>query len=255
MDVSDLHHILGIDFGGSSFKAAIVDVTGGRLVSDVVRRESSLDTGPDEAFSAIAGMIRELDWHGPVGLGYPGVVKRGLCLSAANVSKKWLSVNAMELIRSIVQDRVAVINDADAAGLAELRFGAARSECGNDGGVVLMLTLGTGIGSAFFYRGRLFPNTEFGHIELLGDDAEKLAAASVRTRQHLDWPTWAARLNRYLEEMEKLVSPDLIVLGGGVSENYSLFRPYLNTRARVECAALGNNAGILGAALAVDLPV
>jgi len=112
-----------------------------------------------------------------------------------------------------------------------------------------------GIGSAFFYRGRLFPNTEFGHIELLGDDAEKLAAASVRTRQHLDWPTWAARLNRYLEEMEKLVSPDLIVLGGGVSENYSLFRPYLDTRARIECAALGNNAGILGAALAVDLPV
>lgn len=255
ISVKPPHHILGIDYGGSSLKAAIADCAQGVLCSPVVRRDTSPDTAPAEAVAAMSDMMRELDWRGPVGLGYPGVVKRGVCLSAANVSKLWLGQNAEDLLRDVTGGDVKVINDADAAGLAELLFGAAQSERGDHGGVVLMLTLGTGIGSAFFYRGQLFPNTEFGHIELLGDDAERHAAASVRTHQKLDWPTWASRLNRYLEEMEKLVSPDLIVIGGGISENFDMFRPYVKTHARTVSAALGNDAGILGAALAVGMPV
>lgn len=248
-------HILGIDFGGSSLKAAIVDTSQGLLLSESVRRETSIDITPEDTVATIREMVNDLNWRGPVGLGYPGVVKRGICLSAANVSKQWIGLNAQELLHGVVDDRVAVINDADAAGLAELKFGAARNEGGPDGRVVLMLTLGTGIGSAFFYRGQLFPNTEFGHIELLGDDAEHYAAASVRVRQSLDWKEWASRLNRYLQEMEKLVSPDLIVLGGGISENFDKYQSYLSTRATIAVASLGNAAGILGAALAVDTPV
>lgn len=248
-------HILGIDFGGSSLKAAVADTAQGLLLSEPVRREASVDITPEETLATVREMINNLNWRGPVGLGYPGVVKRGVCLSAANISKQWLGLNAEELLHSVVDDRVAVINDADAAGLAELKFGAAQSEGGPDGRVVLMLTLGTGIGSAFFYRGQLFPNTEFGHIELLGGDAEKYAAASVRVRESLDWKDWGTRLNRYLQEMEKLVSPDLIVLGGGISENFDKYRPFLSTRATIAVASLGNDAGILGAALAVETPV
>jgi polyphosphate glucokinase len=244
--------ILGADIGGSSIKAALAGVRTGKLTSDITVRTPSLPITPRDAVETLASIIRELPWRGPFGIGYPGVVQNGVCLSAANVSSEWLGRDALRMFSDITSQKVAVINDADAAGLAELRFGAGKPEAHARGGTVLVLTLGTGIGSALFHRGHLFPNTEFGHIELKGDDAEKFAAASVRTAQNLDWEDWAERLNTYLAEMEKLVSPDLIVLGGGITENYDRFGSFLKTRARLECAALGNSAGILGAALAVD---
>lgn len=244
--------ILGVDIGGSSIKAALCGVRTGKLVSEVVTNSPASPLNPKDTLEAVAAIIRDLTWRGPFGIGYPGVVRNGICYSAANVSKEWLERDALRLFSGITTQKVAVINDADAAGLAELRFGAAREESHSRGGVVLMLTLGTGIGSAFFHQGHLFPNTEFGHIELNGGDAEKWAAASVRSDLNLGWEEWAQRLNRYLTEMEKLVSPDLIVLGGGVSENFKNFREFLSTRARIVKAQLGNDAGILGAALAVD---
>jgi polyphosphate glucokinase len=243
-------HVLGIDIGGSFIKAALVDLSDGHLVSKTIRQPTPQPGGPEQVRAAIADVMHTLDWKGALGVGYPGVVKRGICLSAANVSSEWLNLNITGLLAPLTGAPVAVLNDADAAGLAEMQFGAGRAERGPDGRVVLLLTLGTGIGTAFFYRGQLFPNTEFGHIELDGVDAEINAAASVRTRQNLSWPDWSRQLNHYLDAMEKLVSPDLIILGGGISENADHFLPRLSVKAELRVAELGNTAGLIGAAMA-----
>lgn len=249
------HRVLGIDIGGSFIKAALVDVRDGRLAGDPLKLPTPQPGGPDQVRNALAELMHQLAWRGAIGVGYPGVVKRGICLSAANVSKDWLNRNIVDLLSPLTKAPVAVLNDADAAALAEMQFGAGRAERGPEGRLVLLLTLGTGIGSAVFYRGQLFPNTEFGHIELDGVDAEVNAAASVRTRQNLSWPDWSRRLNHYLAAMEKLVSPDLIILGGGISENADQFLPRLSVRAELRIAELGNHAGLVGAALATCTPI
>lgn len=237
---------LGIDIGGTGIKAAPVDISAGVLLTEP-RYLSAQPSTPEAICDSVRSIISELRWSGPVGCGYPGVVKNGVALTAVHLSKEWLGLNVGEVLEKAAAQQVAVINDADAAGLAEMKFGAGQGSV--EGEIVLMLTLGTGIGSALFAGGKLVPNTEFGHVYIEAVEAEELAAASVRTRDKLGWEAWGGRVNRYLAEMEKLLSPDLIIVGGGVSENFEMFRPYLRSRALLVPAALGNNAGIVGAAL------
>jgi len=239
--------LLGIDTGGSSLKAAPVDVTTGALASE----EVSFPTPSPATPAAIAGVVRQIvaaypDIGGPVGFAFPSVVKRGVACTAANVDKAWIGTDGGRLIRDATGRPAAFLNDADAAGIAELRVGAGR---GQDGTVIL-LTFGTGIGSAIFHDGHLLPNTEFGHMEIRGMEAEHRAAARIRTIDQLSWEEWSRRVNEVLARMHALFWPDLFILGGGVTENWASFGPLLESPARIVPAELGNTAGIVGAALA-----
>lgn len=239
--------LLGIDTGGSSLKAAPVDVTSGVLASDVV----SFPTPAPATPGAIAGVVKQIaaafpDVSGPVGFAFPSVVTAGIARTAANVDKAWIGTDGARLVREATGRPAAFLNDADAAALAELRVGAGR---GQDG-TVIMLTFGTGIGSAIFHDGHLLPNTEFGHMEIRGMEAEHRASARVRTAERLGWPEWSERVNEVLARMHALFWPDLFILGGGVVENWASFGPLLESPARVVPAELGNTAGIVGAALA-----
>ena len=242
---------LGIDIGGTYIKAALADTSTGNITDDIITVKTPAQMPPDSLVRAVGDIVSALDWSGPIGVGYPGVVKHGVCLSAANISDSWLNQDARQLFSALTKQKVTVLNDADAAGIAEMRFGAGDKEP-SDETVTVVLTLGTGIGSAVFCGRTLFPNTEFGHFEVDGHDAESKAAASVRVRDRLSWEDWAERLNRYLAEIEKLLSPDIIILGGGVSENYKHFSDFLTPRAELRVARLGNTAGLIGAALAVS---
>jgi polyphosphate glucokinase len=239
--------LLGIDTGGSSLKAAPVDVTSGVLASDVV----SFPTPAPATPGAIAGVVKQIaaafpDVSGPVGFAFPSVVTAGIARTAANVDKAWIGTDGARLVREATGRPAAFLNDADAAALAEMRVGAGR---GQDG-TVIMLTFGTGIGSAIFHDGHLLPNTEFGHMEIRGMEAEHRASARVRTAEQLGWPEWSERVNEVLARMHALIWPDLFILGGGVVENWASFGPLLESPARVVPAELGNTAGIVGAALA-----
>ena len=242
--------ILGVDIGGSSVKAAPVSIADGKFLSDPMLVETPADATPDMLAETIRELAVSFYWNGPVGVGYPGIVKDGEARLAAHVSKECLGVNLADLFSRKTGLPVNVLNDADAAGLAEMRFGAGKGHNQADGGVVLMLTFGTGIGSAVFIGGRLLPNTEFGHLQVEGTEAEDLAAASVRVRQNLSWENWSTRVNLVLAEYELLLSPDLIIFGGGITDNFEQFGGLLHTQATLVPASLGNRAGILGAALA-----
>ena len=191
-------------------------------------------------------MVKGFAWQGPVGVTFPAVVQHGVTLSAANVDKAWIGAHAEELFRQVTGLPVTVLNDADAAGMAEMRYGAGRDQKG----VVLLLTFGTGIGSALFTDGILVPNTELGHLEIGGRDAEDRAASSVRTELDLSWKQWARRVDRVLGRIEMLFSPDLIIVGGGISRKADKWVPLLGNRTPVLAAALQNSAGIVGAAMA-----
>jgi len=245
--------VLGFDIGGSAVKYAPVDISTGQTLSDTSSSPPPEPASPEAMLGVIKDVLKQLHWTGPFGVGYPGVVKQGRTLSAAHVDDSFIGRDWLRDLRSLTSESVALINDADAAGLAELRFGAARKFTGPGSGTALVATLGTGIGTALFHGGRLVPNTEFGHMQLDGREAEDWAAASVRLKEHLDWPEYGRRVNRFLQEMDKLFSPDLIVLGGGISENFREFLSYLNITCPVVAAELGNRAGIIGAALAVTL--
>ncbi|MFZ5980956.1 MAG: polyphosphate--glucose phosphotransferase [Candidatus Zixiibacteriota bacterium] len=246
--------ILGIDIGGSGIKSAPVDTARGRLLEKPEYVAITNATTPDETRSIIQKIIAKYAPAIPVGIGYPGVIKNGMVRSAANVSPDWLDKNLAEFFRPLTSGAVRVLNDADAAGLAEMKFGAGKDYDHPGGGTVLLLTLGTGIGSALFYRGQLFPNTEFGHVFLKnGREGESIAAASVRVRENLTWTDWAVRLNYFLKEMEKLFTPDLIILGGGIVENFERFRTHLKTGAEIRPAETGNDAGLIGAAYYTSL--
>ena len=239
-------HVLGIDIGGSGIKAAPVDLSTGTLVAERVK----IDTPRPAVPAAVADVLRELvmgfAWTGPAGITFPGVVTDGVTRTAANVDKAWIDTDARELFAQATGLTVTVINDADAAGLAEMRFGAGMGQKGT----VLMLTLGTGIGSALFIDGILVPNTEFGHIEIRGREAEKRASELAREEHDLSWGKWGGRVDEYLEHMEMLLSPRLIIIGGGVSRKSDKFLPFLTgLRAPVVPAAMLNNAGIVGAAM------
>lgn len=235
----------GIDIGGTGMKAAPVDLATGELVADRFR----IDTPQPATPEAVAEVARELvahhGWEGPVGVCMPSVVAHGVVRSAANIDAGWIGVNAHELFDDAIGRPVAVLNDADAAGIAEMTWGVGR---GRDG-VVLCLTFGTGIGSGLFTDGHLVPNTEFGHVELDGHDAERRAAASARKRDDLSWSEWADRVDRYLRHVVTLLSPDLIILGGGASKRPEKWVDRLDPGCDIAVAEFANNAGIAGAAL------
>jgi polyphosphate glucokinase len=196
--------------------------------------------------ATLAEIVEHFDWQGPVGCGFPAAVKDGVIYTASNVSNQWIGVDLRQALQEATQCDVVVLNDADAAGLAEMRFGAGR---GQDG-VVLVITLGTGIGTALFVDGRLVPNLELGHIEIGGKDAEDWAAAIVRKQAKLSWKAWAKRVDRYLITMQQLLWPDLVIVGGGVSRSHARFFPFLTVQTKVVPAEMRNQAGIVGAALA-----
>jgi polyphosphate glucokinase len=239
--------VLGIDIGGSGIKAAPVDVTAGTLTADRVKVATPRPALPQPIADAVAGLVTGFGWTGPAGITFPGVVTSGVVHSAANLDPAWLGLDAAALFGGVTGLGVTVLNDADAAGLAEMRFGAGQGELGT----VLMLTFGTGIGSALFTHGQLVPNTELGHIEIHGEDAEKRASEHAREAHDLSWGKWAGRVDDYLQHLEALMSPDLFIIGGGISRRSNKFIPRLTgLRARVVPAALYNDAGIVGAAMA-----
>ena len=235
----------GIDIGGSGMKAAPVDLATGTLTAERHKILTPRPATPEAMAPVVAELVRHFDWSGPIGVTFPGVVRHGVVHSAANVDKAWLDTDADELFTKEVGTDVHVVNDADAAGLAEVRYGAGRDRRG----VVLVLTFGTGIGSGLFVDGVLVPNTELGHIEVDGHDAESRAAASVREREDLSWRDWAKRVQRYLEAVVKLLSPELIIVGGGASRKADKWVPHLDVGTEIVPAALENEAGIVGAAL------
>jgi polyphosphate glucokinase len=238
--------VLGIDIGGSGIKAAPVDVTTGTLTRERIKVLTPQPAGPTAVAEAVRGLVARFGWSGKAGITFPGVVTSGVIRTAANLDPAWIGVDACELFGTATGLEVQVINDADAAGLAEMRFGAGT---GHEGTVV-MLTFGTGIGSALFTRGALVPNTEFGHIEIRGKDAEKRASERAREEHDLDWGHWAERVGEYMSHLERLVWPDLFIVGGGVSRKSGKFLPLIGQlQAAVVPADMLNNAGIVGAAL------
>jgi polyphosphate glucokinase len=235
----------GIDIGGTGMKAAPVDLDTGELAGDRYRIDTPQPATPAAMAPVVRQLVQQFGWSGPVGVAFPAVVRHGVVHSAANISDEWIGVHAESLFAEAAGAEVCVLNDADAAGVAEMRFGAGQ---GRDG-VVIALTFGTGIGSGFFVDGRLAPNSELGHLEIDGIDAELRAAASARARDDLTWPEWAARVERYLREIVKLFSPDLIILGGGASKRPKRWLPLIDVDAELAVASMANNAGIVGAAM------
>jgi polyphosphate glucokinase len=243
--------ILGVDIGGTGIKAAPVDTVTGTLVAERVKLPTPQPAEPD----AVADIVRQLasgfGWKGPAGIAFPGVITGGITRTAANLDKAWIGLDARALFGKATGLGVTMINDADAAGMAEMKFGAGAGHKG----VVLLLTFGTGIGSALFMDGVLVPNTEFGHIEIRGKDAEKRASEHAREVEDLSWGKWAGRVDEYLEHMEMLLSPGLFILGGGISRKSDKFLPMLTgLNAPVVAAAMHNDAGIVGAAMAGEVP-
>jgi polyphosphate glucokinase len=239
-------NVFGIDIGGSGIKGAPVDTQSGELLEERVRIKTPKPATPEAIVETAVEVIREARWEGPVGCGFPAVVKGGVVQTAANIDKAAIGFDLRAALLRELDAPVSVVNDADAAGLAEMRWGAGREQ----DGVVLMLTLGTGIGTSLFVGGRLVPNTEFGHIEVRGKDAEHRAADSARKRDDLSWKEYAGRLDEYLHRVEFLFWPDLIVIGGGISKKSEKFFPHLTARTKVVPAEKHNDAGIAGAALA-----
>jgi len=241
---------LGIDIGGTGMKAAPVEVASGRLLADRFRIPTPQPSTPE----AMAEVVRELDLHfadvtggiGPVGVAFPAVVRSGIVHSAANIDPSWVETDAAAAFSSAIGRPVVVVNDADAAGLAEMAFGAGRDR----DGLVITLTLGTGIGSGMFMDGVLVPNTEFGHLEFRGDSVERYAAASAMTREGLSWEDWADRVDEFLAMVDRLFSPDLVILGGGVSREPEKWMHRIDTRFETVIASMANHAGVVGAAMA-----
>jgi polyphosphate glucokinase len=238
---------IGIDIGGTGIKGALVDVEAGTLVSGRVKVPTPEGGEPDAIVTQVVAMIEGFGSAAdglPVGVCFPAIILDGMTMSAANVSKKWIGLKAEKLFEKALHRDIHFVNDADAAGIAEVRYGAAKGKSG----LVILTTLGTGIGSALIYNGVLVPNAELGHIEIDGKDAESRASFSAKERKELSWKDWAARLQRFYETLEFLFSPALFIVGGGVSKEYQEFLPLLTLRTPIVPAELRNNAGILGAA-------
>lgn len=237
--------ILGIDIGGTGIKGAPVDVEHGALTAERYRLLTPQPATPDAVVATVAKVVKHHKWNGPIGCAFPAVIKNGVAYSAANIDHAWIGMDARHLLQKKVKCPIATINDADAAGIAEMTFGAGRGQSG----VVIIATFGTGIGTALFLDGRLVPNTELGHIEVRGKDAELRASDRIRQQKGLSWKQWAACVDEYLGYLEALLSPDLFIIGGGISKKHTKFLPLLHTRAPVVPAQLLNEAGMIGAAL------
>jgi polyphosphate glucokinase len=238
--------ILGIDVGGSGIKGAPVNTKTGELMAERVRIKTPKKAEPEPIAEVVAEIANSFNWKGRIGIGFPAPIKGGVAMMAANVSEKWVGINVDELFTKTTGCTCRLINDADAAGLAEMKFGAGRGQPGT----VIMITLGTGIGTAIFHRGRLLPNAEFGHLDMNGKEAEHRASDAVRQREDLSWKKYAKRLNKYLAEMEKLFWPDLFIVGGGISKQSEKYIPLLDIETPIVPAQFLNEAGIVGAALA-----
>jgi polyphosphate glucokinase len=237
--------VLGIDVGGSGIKGAPVNLKTGELLAERVRIKTPKKAEPGPVAKVVAEIAASFNWRGPIGIGFPAPIKHGVVMMAANISQKWVGMDADKLFTNITGNKCKVGNDADVAGFAEMKFGAGK---GNSG-TVIMITLGTGIGTAIFYNGHLLPNTEFGHLDMDGEDAEYRASDAAREREDLSWKKYAKRLNAYLDQMEKLFWPDLFIIGGGVSKLHEKFIPLLKVQSKVVPAQFQNEAGIVGAAL------
>jgi polyphosphate glucokinase len=241
----------GVDIGGSGIKGGVVDLDAGKLVGERIRIPTPDPSKPDAVADVVKQIVDEFEWAGPLGVTLPSVIKHGVAHTAANIDKAWLGTDASALFAERLgrePHEVVVLNDADAAGVAEISYGWPDDQKG----VVVLLTFGTGIGSALFIDGNLVPNTEFGHLEVDGHDAETRAAASVKEDKDLSWEEWAHRVTRYVRSLEDLIWPDLIIAGGGVSKKADKWLPLLEVRTRVVAAELRNDAGIVGAAAAAE---
>ncbi len=242
----------GIDVGGSGVKGGIVDLNSGKLIGDRVKLATPQPATPSAVAKTIAAVVHEFGWTGPLGVTYPGVVTEGVVQTAANVDKSWIGTNAQEVIAAELDGQhLVVLNDADAAGLAEERYGAGKDKSG----LVVLLTFGTGIGSAVIHNGILLPNTEFGHLEVGGKEAEHRAASSVRDKHGWSYKKWAKQVTKVLVAFENAIWPDLFIAGGGISRKADKWVPLLENRTPVVAAALQNTAGIVGAAMAATSDV
>jgi polyphosphate glucokinase len=238
---------IGIDIGGTGIKGGLVDLTTGELISERVKLPTPEGGKPNDIVETTKEIVSRLaaeDPTAPVGVCFPAIVSHGITMSAANVSKKWIGLEAEKLFEKGLGRDIHFVNDADAAGYAESRFGAAKDQ----DGLIILTTLGTGIGSALIYNGVLIPNAELGHLEIDGADAESRASYAAKEREDLSWEKWANRLQRYYSHVEFLFTPDLFIVGGGVSKNYQEFMPLLDLKTPMVPAVHRNNAGILGAA-------
>ena len=244
------HEGFGIDVGGSGVKGGIVDLDTGQLIGERFKLPTPQPATPGAVAKTIAAVVREFGWTGGLGVTYPGVVTEGIVRTAANVDKTWIGTNAQDVISAELGGQsVTVLNDADAAGLAEEKFGAGR----DNSGVIVLLTFGTGIGSAVIYNGVLLPNTEFGHLQVDGKEAEHRAASSIKERKDWSYERWTEEVTKVLVVVENAIWPDLFIAGGGISRKADKWIPMLKNRTPVVAATLLNTAGIVGAAMAAEV--
>jgi polyphosphate glucokinase len=237
---------LGIDVGGSGIKAAIVNPETGTFISERFRILTPDPATPKQISAAIMKLVQHFQWTGNIGCGFPAVVQDGIVRTAANIDNDWIGTDIAKLLSQVTNCPVKVLNDADAAGIAELEFGSGKDQ----NGVVIIITVGTGIGTSIFSDRQLLPNTELGHLILNNKDAEHYASDNARKQANLSWKKWSKRFNKYLNELERLFWPDLFIIGGGVSKKYEKFAQYLSTQTKILPAQLLNDAGIIGAAFA-----
>lgn len=239
-------HTLGIDIGGSGIKAAPVNAVDGTLVEKRFRITTPQPATPDAIADAVRKLIEHFDWQGPIGCGVPSVIRNGIAYTASNIDPAWIGTHVVELFSARCGQQITVLNDADAAGLAEMHYGAGSTASGT----TIVVTAGTGLGTALFRDNTLVPNTELGHLQLHGEIAERIASAAVRTERNLSYPVWAKHFNDYLHRLEELFWPDLFIIGGEISKDHDLFFPYLTIETSIQPARLRNDAGIIGAAVA-----
>jgi polyphosphate glucokinase len=238
-------YILGVDVGGTGIKGGVVDVVEGKLVEDRKRLLTPKPATPESVAKTFAELVRMHDWKGPVAAGFPAVVKNGICMTASNIDKSWIGLSIEKIFSDACGCPVVAVNDADAAGLAMMKLGIGKGRKG----LVIVLTIGTGIGSAMFFNGQLIANTELGHLEFKGDIAERYCSNIVREKGDLSWEVWATRLNEYLEHLNALFSPDCFILGGGVTKEFERYSQYLTVDVELHAAELKNAAGTIGASL------
>ena len=238
-------YILGIDVGASGIKGGIVDLKKGELLAERIRLETPSPATPEAMAKTFSELVKLHNWKGPIGCGFPAIVKNGVAQSAANISKDWIGKNVSKMLSKACKLPVEVLNDADAAGIAEMRFGLGKEEPG----VVLLVTIGSGLGSALFLDGELIPNTEFGHLKLNGKPIEHYASNNARKRDSLEWHEWGERFNEFLHYVNRIVNPDLILLGGGISKKFEKYEEHIDIDIRVKPAKLLNAAGTVGAAM------